>query len=150
MAIKRAEVFARRHGARIISITNEQPELIEHSTRGSACGERGRIFSRPFPLLLPLPEIDAICFPIVPAATLGACRLCVACDKQSDTFADARTYLGGIKKSSDVAAGGYLEGGFPVAPNLKLNGGLMESDNDWTSENLLDRLRAFLEIFKRG
>lgn len=33
MAIKRVEVFARRYGARIISITNEQAELIEHSTQ---------------------------------------------------------------------------------------------------------------------
>jgi len=40
MVIKRAEVFARRHGARIISITNEQAELIEHSTRGNAGDER--------------------------------------------------------------------------------------------------------------
>lgn len=78
MAIKRAEVFARRHGARIISITNEQAELIEHSARGNACGGRGRIFSRlspPSPALspsAPAPEIDAICFnSIGPAATPG-------------------------------------------------------------------------------
>jgi len=83
MAIKRAEVFARRHGARIISITNEQAELIEHSTSEDACGGRGRIFPYPFSLSLwpsaLASEIDAICFnPIVPAATLRARRRCAA------------------------------------------------------------------------
>lgn len=89
MAIKRAEVFARRHGARIISITNEQAELIEHSTRGDTCGARRRVSPRPASSLppalavhLPSPtasEIDAICFnPIVPAATLRARRRCAA------------------------------------------------------------------------
>lgn len=41
MAIKRVEVFARQYRARIISITNEQAELIEHSTRGDACEGKG-------------------------------------------------------------------------------------------------------------
>jgi len=123
MAIKRAEVFARRHGARIISITNEQAELIEHSTSEDACGGRGRIspFSlSPWPSAL-ASEIDAICFnPIVPAATLRARRRCAAW-QTSGTFADARTYLGGIKKSSDTAAGEYLEGDFPATPNRVLS-----------------------------
>ena len=78
MAIKRAEVFARRHGARIISITNEQAELIEHSTRGDACGGEFLFVSSSSPLWPPStadPKIDAICFNlIVPAATLGARR----------------------------------------------------------------------------
>lgn len=54
MAIKRAEVFARRHGARIISITNEQAELIEHSTGGDACERVEGGASLPPPPLPPL------------------------------------------------------------------------------------------------
>lgn len=140
MAIKRVEVFARQYRARIISITNEQAELIEHSTRGDACEGKGREIKKEWEkesllitcsLLPPLAsstprfEIDAICFnPMVLAATLEARRRSAA-RQTSGIFADARTYLRGIKKSSALPSEDILRGAFlpsPIVSKRWLNG----------------------------
>lgn len=88
---------------------------------------------------------------MVLVATLKAPRRSTAW-QTSGIFADARTYLRGIKKSSALPSEDTLRGAFPDRPwsCLKLNGSLMESDNDWVREGLPDGRRTLLvDILKQ-
>lgn len=88
---------------------------------------------------------------MVPVATLRVPRRSAAW-QTSGIFADARIYLRGIKKSSALLSEDTLRSAFPYRPwsCLKLNGGLMESDNDWARESLPDGRRTLLvDILKQ-